>query len=61
MSVCFAFLTIQAGLSPVFFFMSMCILGQTKRLLINLAVARRPGCERLWKCGNDLFLSDGGI
>ena len=61
MSVCFALLTIQAGLSPVFVFMSVCILGQTKRLLINLVVARRPGCKRLWKCVNNLFLSDGGI
>ena len=59
MSVCFALLTIQAGLSPIF--MSVCILGQTKRLLINLVVAQRPGCERLWKCVNNLFLSGGGI
>ena len=60
MSVCFALLTTQAGLRPVFF-MSVCILGQTKRSLINFVVARRPGCERLWKCVNNLFLSDGGI
>ena len=59
-SVCFAFLTIQTRLSPVFL-MSVCILGQTKRLLINLVVARRPGCESLWKCVNNLFLSDGSI
>ena len=36
-------------------------MGQTKRLLINLVAARCPGCERLWKCGNNPFLSDGGI
>lgn len=33
-----------------FFFISVCMLGQTKWLLINLLAARCPRCERLWKC-----------
>ena len=60
MSGYLAFLAIQTSLSPVFF-MSVRILGQTKRLLINLAVARRPGCDRLWKCVNIAFLNEGGM
>ena len=41
--------------------MSVFILGLTKRLLIILVVAWRPGCERLWKYINNLFLGEGVI